>query len=475
MSELEHIYATAIAAVASSITALPPVETVRELSDTVLLDMQRTVAAERKALDAHAALLAGEVANRSRPEDGYSGLAAREGFKNPVALVKGNTGLTTKEATTLVTVGKLVNDAEADPVTGEVTYQWPWLSDVGAAVAAGELSPQVADAIRVGLGEPVDTEGRQVTVEQLALAASRLLARDLSPDDMQRAAREERDALDTAGVREREKAIHEERSFRKVLRPNGAVRYIIDADLESAAFIDELCDKLMSPRRNGPRFVDHADQEWADGVSADTRTPAQYLHDSITGLIELAATSNAKENRKIVGSRKPSVRVLVTGDALQSGDGMGHIEGRDLPVSIQTVERLACSDGTVQIRFDTTGQIIDLGREERLFNPAQKLALAARDGGCVCCGAPPNMTEAHHITHWAAGGTTNIADGVLLCRFCHMLLHNNGWRIYRDTNGYWLVPPPDVDPEQTPRPLTRQSAVLRDLQRETHNTGQQSA
>jgi hypothetical protein len=360
-----------------------------------------------------------------------------------------------------------------------VSYQWPWLAQVAAVVTAGTLSPQQADAIRVGLGDPVDSDGRQVTVEQLTAAASRLLERtldhNLNPDDLQRAAREERDALDAVGVRERETAIYEERSFRRILRPNGAVRYIIDADLETSAFIDDLTDKLMSPRRNGPRFVDPADREWADSVSADPRTPAQYLHDSITGLIELATRSNEPENRKIVGSRKPSVRVLVTGDTLKTGEGIGHIEGQDLPVSIETVERLACADGTIEITFDQGGQVIDLGREQRLFTPAQKIALAARDGGCICCGAPPATTEAHHIDHWKNGGKTNIADGVLLCKFDHMLLHNNGWNIYRDDNGYWLVPPPDVDPEQTPRALKTQSATLRELRRKYLEAGENSA
>lgn len=75
------------------------------------------------------------------------------------------------------------------------------------------------------------------------------------------------------------------------------------------------------------------------------------------------------------------------------------------------------------------------------------------------------MTEAHHIDPFGAGGRTDLADGVLLCRFMHMLLHNNGWRIYRDDSGYWLVPPPDVDPRQVPRKLESRSAALRDLQR----------
>jgi hypothetical protein len=51
-----------------------------------------------------------------------------------------------------------------------------------------------------------------------------------------------------------------------------------------------------------------------------------------------------------------------------------------------------------------------------------------------------------------------------------MLFHNNGWSIYRDHNGYWVIPPPNIDPTQTPRKLTRHSNALRDLKRAQENS-----
>jgi hypothetical protein len=105
----------------------------------------------------------------------------------------------------------------------------------------------------------------------------------------------------------------------------------------------------------------------------------------------------------------------------------------------------------------------------RLFTTNQKLALAARDGGCLWpgCDRPPSWTEAHHINQWARdGGQTDIDDGVLLCRFHHLLLHNNHWEIERRGDEYWLVPPADIDREQRPRRLRSKSAALRDLLRQ---------
>jgi hypothetical protein len=64
-------------------------------------------------------------------------------------------------------------------------------------------------------------------------------------------------------------------------------------------------------------------------------------------------------------------------------------------------------------------------------------------------------------------GKTNLADGILLCRHHHLLFHNNGWEIQRDKNSrYWLIPPLEQDPNQTPIQLVSKNPAMRDLQRE---------
>ena len=68
------------------------------------------------------------------------------------------------------------------------------------------------------------------------------------------------------------------------------------------------------------------------------------------------------------------------------------------------------------------------------------------------CTRPPSWTEAHHIDHWERDeGRTDIADGILLCRRDHLRYHHQGWEVRRDGSTYWLIPPPTVDPRQTPR------------------------
>lgn len=102
------------------------------------------------------------------------------------------------------------------------------------------------------------------------------------------------------------------------------------------------------------------------------------------------------------------------------------------------------------------GEILDWGREKRLFTTAQRLALAERDGGCAMCGLPPSMTKAHHLAWWRRDtGPTDLSNGVLLCETCHHRIHDNGWEIRIEGTGasgtVWFIPPPHVDPSGTPR------------------------
>jgi hypothetical protein len=161
----------------------------------------------------------------------------------------------------------------------------------------------------------------------------------------------------------------------------------------------------------------------------------------------------------------------VTKETLDAGTGHGRIEGQPAPVSIETVERHLCESGMVPVTFDRDGQCIDLGREQRLYSALQRIGLAARDGGCRWpgCDRPASWSEAHHIHQWARDhGKTDLADGILLCRHHHMLLHNNHWEITRTGGTYWLHPPTSIDPTRTPRPMPHKSAALHDLQREQH-------
>ncbi len=79
------------------------------------------------------------------------------------------------------------------------------------------------------------------------------------------------------------------------------------------------------------------------------------------------------------------------------------------------------------------------------------------------CDRPPSWCEAHHIDHWEEHlGETNVDDGVLLCRFCHLMVHNRGWRITL-TGGDYFLERPDEDGILRRTPLPSRSPALERL------------
>ena len=145
--------------------------------------------------------------------------------------------------------------------------------------------------------------------------------------------------------------------------------------------------------------------------------------------------------------------------------GPGVIEGTAVAVSAGTLERNLCDTGFLNITFDDHGNGIDLGREQRIFSPAQRAALAVRDGGCMWpgCDRPPAWTETHHLQHWKDDGPTDLDQGILLCRADHLRLHNEHWHITRDNTGrHWLTPPRELALDQEPIRLTSKNPLLRD-------------
>jgi hypothetical protein len=135
------------------------------LDDHALIEAQRTLAEIRRRVDAAASAVAAEIDHRSRRELGYDGLAQRLGFRTPELLVQRVTGSSSREARSFVRVGALMVDAASQD-----RPQVPWLAPVAAAVAAGRLSIEAAEAIRAGLGAPDD----EVPAEALTAAAATL-------------------------------------------------------------------------------------------------------------------------------------------------------------------------------------------------------------------------------------------------------------------------------------------------------------
>ncbi len=134
----------------------------------------------------------------------------------------------------------------------------------------------------------------------------------------------------------------------------------------------------------------------------------------------------------VSGSRAERYQVLLHVDAATlSADGepgRSHLED-GTRVSAETSRRLACDAAVVRIGRGADGSVLDVGRRTRTVPPALRRALEVRDRGCRFPGCGLRFTDAHHIHHWADGGETKLDNLVLLCRFHHRLVHEEGFRV----------------------------------------------
>ncbi|MDQ0757164.1 HNH endonuclease signature motif containing protein [Arthrobacter sp. B3I4] len=123
------------------------------------------------------------------------------------------------------------------------------------------------------------------------------------------------------------------------------------------------------------------------------------------------------------------------------------------PVTASTIRKIACDADIIPVLLGSRGRVLDIGRTSRVFPPHIRKALTARDQGCTFpgCTIPASWCEAHHITYWSRGGTTGTDNGTLLCSHHHHLIHKEAWTIQLRSGVPWFIPPPHLDPRQTPR------------------------
>lgn len=424
------------------------------LPDDSLLAAHTLLTEHRRHAEIYAAWLAGEIKRRSSRDAGYSGLAQRKGFSSAESLLQALSPVGRVEATGLIEAGTLMAAADAPGTPSPL-----WEAALASALKSGALHVAAAEAIRRGL-EPV---ADAAPAGELLAECERLLGRVplVSLDELRREARSARDRLDEAGIARREKERRDNRYLKRWVRDDGMYQGAFLLDPEGGQHLFSALDTILAPRR-AVRFVDDAAQEHAEAIIADPRTDEQLLADAFVEMVRLAVDADPGT---LFGSRRPAVRIVVTEKTLASTGGHGYLEGDAQPISRESVDRFICDTGYVGIKFDGKEQILDLGRNERLFTEAQRLAISVRDGGCLfpSCRKPPSGCEVHHIVEWSRGGRTDAAAGVLLCRHHHMLLHNNHWQILRERDRYWLKPPRAEDPQQVLRPLRSKSPLMREL------------
>jgi hypothetical protein len=193
---------------------------------------------------------------------------------------------------------------------------------------------------------------------------------------------------------------------------NGMFRISGRLDPESAAVLTAALDPLSAPTpcdANGGRDPRPADRRRADA------------------LVELCRRA-AAAGGQAPATTKTQVVVLIDLDRLtQTVRGAGYtLDGQVL--TPETVRKLACDASIIPIVLGSDGEPLNVGRTKRLVTPAILAALWVRDKTCTFpgCGRPPQWCSAHHVIHWADGGTTCLLNLALLCQHHHTHVHQRG-------------------------------------------------
>lgn len=411
-----------------------------DMDRQTLVAVTEALGAVDRRLGTVSAQVAEAVDRESRSELGPDALAKEQGYRNAAAMLAATLGIAAGEAKQLVGVGKAIAPRRA--LTGEELPAKH--AHVAAAMAAGALTGAAAALIirmldRVAPRTTLDE--RDAAEETLTTAAP-----GLTFDQLRKLVNQAEAYLDQDGREPKEAEARGERSLRMFER--GEFLFI-NAKLPLAAG--------ASVKAAIQGYVSAAFREAKDDVIAgdddQVRPTAPQLQ--ADALVQLAehALGCAEKGVPLGGV---SVVVRLDYETLTEGDGLATIDGVDQPISAAEARHLAASAGIIPAVLNDKSEIMDWGREKRLFTLAQRIALAERDGGCAMCNLPPSMTKAHHLNWWMRDhGKTNLKEGVLLCEPCHHRVHDNGWEIRIEGTGcrarVWFIPPASVDPARTPR------------------------
>ncbi|HEX5985763.1 MAG TPA: DUF222 domain-containing protein, partial [Nocardioides sp.] len=277
------------------------------------------------------------------------------------------------------------------------------------ALQAGDLSPEHAEVIvtvidRLPVSPSLRDEAERVLIGHAAtLNATELrkagehLLEVLDPDGT---ARTDERALDRL-----ERSAHLGRFLTIAEDGIGGVRLRGRGTVEDATLIKTALFALAAPQP-GP------DPDTGQG-DRDLRDHGARCWDA---LVELSL--RAQETDGLLPDQhgaKPRLTITVGLDSLRAGTGAATLETGDT-ISVAALRRLACDAAIVPAVLGNHGEVLDVGRTQRLVTAGIWKALTLRDRHCRFpgCRRMPLACDAHHLQHWADGGATSLDNLVLL-------------------------------------------------------------
>jgi hypothetical protein len=340
--------------------------------------------------------------------------------------------------------------------TARALFRGP-LTETARALCAGELSAPHATVLASGTHDLPDH--LTVEAEPVLLAA----ARRLDPPRLRRVLGHLQLVADPEGAEGRAERRHQRRGVWLAPTWDGMVAVEGVLEPEAGQTLLAALEPLAGPHS-----------------AADRRSGDQRRADA---LAELARRALEGGRLPQTGGVRPQLTVTVDLDSLLGRHpGLGGAVGGAGPLDPETCCRLACDSALTRVvvtrhpsghpghhdpddpggeaglaeRLQTAmallpptlggapTQPLEVGRTSRVVQPAQRVALAVRDNGCVFpgCQRPQAWCEAHHLRHWLHGGPTDLANLALLCRTHHRAVHEGGWRLARAPDGRLTAHPP---------------------------------
>jgi hypothetical protein len=221
-------------------------------------------------------------------------------------------------------------------------------------------------------------------------------ARIHSMEDLQRVAAYWQQAVEREHSLEGDDKLRERRRLHASVSFLGMVR--VDGDLDP-----EAGETLLTALRAV------LDAESRSRSQDDLRSPAQRRADALG---EICRQWLDMADRPTVAGERPHVTVTVGAEALQNT--AAHTSELDHvgPVDPEATRRLACDASVMRVVMAGRSEPLDVGRRTSVVPPAIRRAVIVRDRTCRFpgCDRPHAWCDAHHVVHWADGGTTALTE-----------------------------------------------------------------
>ncbi len=292
----------------------------------------------------------------------------------------------------------------------------------GDALANGDVGAEHADGLASATARLDDATKAAFIDHEKALLDE---AKHSSPEEFSRhcrglVSRLERDQ----GVERAEEQRRDTHLSRRIDR-NGMhlINGALHPELGAAVFgaIDAEVAKLVA--KSGDRTVDR------------NRLAAEALGDLVTG------------GHRATRPGVAEISVLIDLATLTTGLHENSVCEYDngVPLPPVTVRRLCCEGKIIPIVLNGDGVPVDVGREQRLANRAQRRALRAMYRTCAFsgCDVAFNRCEIHHLLEWDHRGPTDLNNMLPLCSHHHHLVHEADWQLHLAADRTLTIRQPD--------------------------------